>query len=145
LSFSWPTRRFTGWHIWYGGYSTDWMTRGSHPFRDKTVSCSLKCPEQLQSSPTLLSPGKGLKWSGREVNRSLRSSVEVKYEWSYTLTPSKCVHGVDREKNCRYLLQESSHPPITKQLLVTRVSRTGHTILPTINTPLLELPVNARN
>ena len=39
---------------------------------------------------------------GRDVQRSLPSSAEVKNKWSYTFTPSTCLHGVDRN-SCIFL------------------------------------------
>jgi len=35
------------------------------------------------------------KWPGHDDHSSL-SSAEVKNEWSYTCTPSICIHGLDR-------------------------------------------------
>jgi len=61
LSFSWPTRCFTGWHIWYSGYVTDWTIQSSDPFRDKTVSCSPERPEQHPKLAHPPFPGRGVK------------------------------------------------------------------------------------
>jgi hypothetical protein len=39
-------------------------------------------------------PYLGVKWPGREADRSSPSSAEVKNAWSYTSTTPVCVHGV---------------------------------------------------
>jgi hypothetical protein len=39
----------------------------------------------------------GAERQGRELNHSLPSSAEVKNEWSYTSTPSICLHAVDKD------------------------------------------------
>jgi len=39
----------------------------------------------------------GVKQLGREVNHSFLSNAEVKNEWSYTSSPTVCLHGVERE------------------------------------------------
>jgi hypothetical protein len=36
----------------------------------------------------------GVKWLGHEADHSPPSSAEVKNAWSYTSTPSICLHGV---------------------------------------------------
>ena len=38
----------------------------------------------------------GVKWPGCQVSHSSPSSAKVKSDWSYSSTPSICLHGVDR-------------------------------------------------
>jgi hypothetical protein len=43
--------------------------------------------------------------AGHEVNHSLAPTAYVKTEWSYTCTPSICLHGTDSEKfTCFHLI-----------------------------------------
>ena len=44
-----------------------------------------------------------VEWPAREFNHSSSSSAKVKNKWSYTSTPSICLHGVDRKTLHFYL------------------------------------------
>jgi hypothetical protein len=64
----------------------------------------------------------GVKRPGHEANHSSPSSAKVKNEWSYTSTPSVCLHGVDREDFILFYLY--FYP--SKQVSVWRLMRVIH-------------------
>lgn len=52
-------------------------------------------PPSYSKGVGILSPGMKLPW--RETGPSPPSIAEIQNKWSYTATPSACLHGVDRE------------------------------------------------
>jgi len=78
------------------------MVRVSNPGRGKKLFSSPKFPDQLWDPWSLIFDGingyyPGKKWPGCDLNYWPESSARVKNEWSYTSSPPKCLHGVDRE------------------------------------------------
>ena len=65
----------------------------SNPDRKKIFFSFLK-----KSRPPLASLMKAHRWR-RQVSHSPSSNAEVKNEWSYTSTPTICLHGVDRDNS----------------------------------------------
>jgi hypothetical protein len=73
----------------------DWKAWGLNPSADKIIIF-------LKTSRSALGGIRGSLWEvkqlGHEVNHSASSRAKVKNEWSYTSTPYKCLHGMDRGK-----------------------------------------------
>jgi hypothetical protein len=88
----------------YGDYSRDWTTLGLIPGGDERFFFSPERPSRLKGPPRLLFsgflcslPGWGVKGLGRDVYHLPASSSELQNEWSYTSTPTVCLHGLYRE------------------------------------------------
>jgi hypothetical protein len=58
-----------------------------------------------------------VKQPGREVDCSSSFRSKDKNKWSYTSTPSKCVHGVDRDKFTFFTLLRKI------EILYTKINR----------------------
>ena len=79
------------------------MVWGSNPGRGMRYFSSPKRSDRLWAPLThQFNGGTGIFLSavtgvGREIDHSPQSSAEVKNEWSYTILPPICLHGVGRD------------------------------------------------
>ena len=101
--------RFTGviysMKSWYGNYAMDWMVWGSNSGRGKRLFTHLDSvqtgsgahPASYSVRTWVLSGGREVKQSEREVSHSPPSRAKVKNEWTHTSTPPICLHGVEKE------------------------------------------------
>jgi hypothetical protein len=103
-----------------------WRVQGSNCSRDKRIFASPKCLDWLWDPPNLIfnrhqGPFLGTKWPGCEVNHSLPCCVEVKNGWSYTTTPTPCLHSMERDNftNIIYYLQHAFFTRCMTDLYVT--------------------------
>jgi hypothetical protein len=80
-------------------WATGWMIAGSSTERGRAFFSSPPRPDRLWGPPSLLSNvyqeifSWGQSGRGREADHSPPSSAEAKSAWSYTSTPSICLHG----------------------------------------------------
>ena len=76
--------------------------------RGKRFISALKLPDRLWGPPSLLFDGTwgsflAVNRPGRGADHSPPCRAEVKNVWSYTSTPSICLHGVEKDKFTVYL------------------------------------------
>jgi len=67
----------------------------------KQQTVSLPAPHRTAVGPTQPPTGirffPGVKQPGHELDHPPPSSAKVKNEWSYTSTPTTCLHGMDKD------------------------------------------------
>jgi hypothetical protein len=81
-----------------------WMVQGLNPGWCKRFFSSSERQDWLLDLPSLLFNGKQhpllvVKWLRCDADHSPPSSAKVKNKWSYTSSPSICLHGMARDYN----------------------------------------------
>jgi hypothetical protein len=78
----------------------------------------------------------GIKWPWRETDYSPPSSVEVENEWSYSTSPSICLHCLHKDSFTSYpILNQTSHYKDVLERRVTALCVASFTLRPSY--PLL--------
>jgi len=95
-------RRGPGLRTRYSDYARDWTTLGLIPGGGKRLLFSPESPSRLKGPPHLLFSGflrflPGVKELWRDVYHFPPYSSKLRNEWSYTSSPTVCLHGSYRE------------------------------------------------